>query len=272
MNRSSLIQQVKTKKSFLCVGLDTDITKLPPHLSQNQEGILDFNQSIIHATLEHCVAYKINTAFYESLGVVGWEILEKTIQMIPDTHLVIADAKRGDIGNTSSQYAKAFFDTLKCDALTVAPYMGYDSLKPFLDYRDKFTICLGLTSNEGARDFQLTRNDGSYLYEDVIRKVSGWGTEENLMFVIGASQALELANVRKIIPNYFLLIPGVGAQGGSLKDVFRFGANENIGLLVNASRSIIYASSGMDYAEAAMEEAQNIHSQMSALMNHATVK
>lgn len=266
MKKQDLISQIKTKQTFLCVGLDTDIDKLPEHLQGKSDSVITFNKAIIDATLEHCVSYKINTAFYESQGVAGWQALQETIDYIPKTHLIIADAKRGDIGNTSDQYAKAFFTTLHCDAITVAPYMGYDSILPFLKYEDKWTIVLALTSNEGAKDFQLSKFDSLYLYEEVIRKVSTWGSDENTMFVIGASQAIEMTNVRKLIPNHFLLIPGVGAQGGSLEDVYRFGKNSDIGLLINASRSIIFASNGEDFAAKAKEEAMRLHDEMKALM------
>jgi orotidine-5'-phosphate decarboxylase len=267
MDRQELIKQIKEKKSFLCVGLDSDVEKLPTHLKDKPNAQLLFNKEIIEATLPHCVAYKINTAFYESQGVAGWQAMEDTIKLIPSTHLIIADAKRGDIGNTSDQYAKAFFNQLNCDAITVAPYMGYDSVEPFLRYKNKWTIVLALTSNSGARDFQLTKSDSLYLYEEVIRKVSGWSSEENLMFVIGASQAIEITNVRKMIPHHFLLIPGVGAQGGSLEEVYRFGHTSDVGLLVNASRSIIFASEGEDFAQAAAVEAKTMHEQMKALMD-----
>lgn len=268
MIRTDLIREIKEKESFLCVGLDSDIEKLPAHLKDKPNAQFLFNKAIIEATLPYCVAYKINTAFYESQGLAGWQAMEDTIALIPSSHLIIADAKRGDIGNTSDQYAKAFFTTLNCGAITVAPYMGYDSIEPFLRYKNKWTIVLGLTSNEGARDFQLTKSDSLFLYEEVIRKVSGWGTEEQLMFVIGASQAIEITNVRKMIPNHFLLIPGVGAQGGSLEDVYRFGKNSDVGLIINASRSIIFASNGEDFAQAAATEAQAMHLQMKTLMQN----
>jgi orotidine-5'-phosphate decarboxylase len=216
MNRKYLIQQIKEKQSYLCVGLDTNIDKIPEHLQSHPDAIFEFNKQIIDATKDLCVAYKINTAFYEALGVAGWQALEKTVKYIPATHFKIADAKRGDIGNTSNQYAKAFFKAIEFDALTVAPYMGSDSVKPFLDYENKWTIVLGLTSNEGSKDFQQQRVGNDFLYETVIKKTAEWGTTENLMFVVGATKADEIASIRKMIPDHFLLIPGVGFQGGSL--------------------------------------------------------
>ena len=263
MNRQQLVEQIKAKRSFLCVGLDTDITKLPEHLHDRPDAIFEFNKAIIDATKDHCVSYKINTAFYEALGLKGWDAMEKTIDYIPDTHFTIADAKRGDIGNTSTQYAKAFFETLKFDAVTVAPYMGEDSVRPFMEYDNKFVIVLGLTSNKGARDFELQKMGDRFLYEAVISKVAEWGTSENLMFVVGATQASELANIRTIIPDHFLLVPGVGAQGGSLQEVSSYGMNNDCGLLVNASRAVIYASGGTDFAEAAKKAAQDYQAEMS---------
>jgi orotidine-5'-phosphate decarboxylase len=266
MTKEQLFTEIKTKKSFLCVGLDTDITKIPAHLLQEEDPIFAFNKAIIDATLPYCVSYKINTAFYESMGIVGWQAFKKTVDYLPKNVLIIADAKRGDIGNTSAQYAKTFFETYACDAVTVAPYMGSDSVQPFLEYTNKWTIVLGLTSNAGAKDFQLEKIDSHYLYEQVLHTVSAWGSEENLMFVIGATQAIELTNVRKILPNHFLLIPGVGAQGGSLQDVYRFGKNKEVGLLVNASRAIIYASNAENFADEAKKVAMEYQSEMAALM------
>jgi orotidine-5'-phosphate decarboxylase len=264
MNRQQLIHQINSKKNFLCVGLDTDLTKIPKHLQTHPDAVFEFNKAIIDATKDYCISYKINTAFYESMGLKGWEAMEKTLHYIPDTHFTIADAKRGDIGNTSSQYAKTFFETLPFDAVTVAPYMGEDSVRPFLEYDNKFTIVLGLTSNKGAFDFQkLLVNDNEHasvsadiiqnkkeelLYEKVIRKIALWGTPDNLMFVIGATQASDLENIRNIIPDNFLLIPGVGAQGGSLEDVRKYGMNKDCGLLVNDSRAVIYASNDETFA------------------------
>jgi orotidine-5'-phosphate decarboxylase len=248
MTRKALYEQIRLKKTYLCVGLDTDITKIPVHLQQRPDAIFEFNKAIIDATLDHCVSYKINTAFYEAMGSKGWEIMERTFAHIPSTHLKIADAKRGDIGNTSSQYAKAFFETMKADAITVAPYMGEDSIRPFLEYEDKWTIVLGLTSNKGAKDFELQQSGGKMLYERVIDTVSSWGTEDNLMFVIGATQADEFANIRKISPRHFYLVPGVGAQGGSLREISEKAMIEDCGILVNASRAVIYASEKEDFA------------------------
>ena len=271
MHRNILLQQIKQKQSYLCVGLDTDVTKLPKHLQQNKNAIVAFNKAIIDATKDYCVSYKINTAFYEANGSKGWQDMEETVNYIPNTHFKIADAKRGDIGNTSSQYAKAFFETLQFDAITVAPYMGEDSIRPFLDYEDKWTIVLGLTSNKGAQDFEMQRlinsdknknEAGLYLYEKVIDTISKWGTPGNLMFVTGATQASELENIRKIIPNNFLLVPGVGFQGGSLSETSKFGMNKDCGLLVNASRAIIYAGDGENFAEEAAIIAQQYQAEM----------
>ncbi|MDE3185862.1 MAG: orotidine-5'-phosphate decarboxylase [Bacteroidota bacterium] len=262
MNREYLIQQIQEKKSFLCVGLDTDIEKIPAHLKTPADAVFEFNKQIIDATKDLCVAYKINTAFYEAQGIKGWEAMEKTVNYIPDTHFKIADAKRGDIGNTSAQYAKAFFETIAFDAITVAPYMGSDSVKPFLNYKDKWTIVLGLTSNEGSIDFEQQKIGDNFLYEEVIRKSSSWGTKENLMFVVGATKATDLSSIRKIIPHHFLLIPGVGAQGGSLADVCKYGLNDDCGLLINASRAIIYAGKNENFAEEARAVAQEYQTEM----------
>jgi len=251
MNRNYLIQQIKEKKSYLCVGLDTDIEKIPVHLQSRPDAAFQFNKQIIDATKDLCVAYKINSAFYEAQGVKGWETLEKTVSYIPSTHFKIADAKRGDIGNTSHQYAKAFFETIPFDAITVAPYMGSDSIKPFLDYGNKWTIVLGLTSNEGSKDFEQQKINDHFLYEEIIKKTAEWGTNENLMFVVGATKAAEIASIRKIIPNHFLLIPGVGFQGGSLAEVSKYGLISDCGLLVNVSRAIIYAGNKENFAQEA---------------------
>jgi len=240
------------------VGLDTDITKLPEGISKDTEGILQFNKEIINATKDFAVSYKINTAFYEQLGSKGWNIIEKTREMIPSNTLSIADAKRGDIGNTSTMYAKAFFETMDFDALTVAPYMGYDSVEPFLKFNNKITIVLGLTSNKGSADFQTNPICDPPLYKTVLERISKWGTPENLMFVIGATKAEALVKIRQIVPDHFLLIPGVGAQGGSASEVCKNGKNALGGLLINSSRGIIYASSGRDFAEAARAEAQKL--------------
>ena len=263
MTRSELIHQIFAKQSFLCVGLDPVLEKIPAHLLAFEDPIFEFNKRIIDATSEYAVAYKPNTAFYEALGVKGWESLEKTIKYIPNECLIIADAKRGDIGNTSTAYAKTFFETLPCDAVTVAPYMGKDSVQPFLQFDGKWAIVLGLTSNEGANDFQYYANkEEQPLYAKVISTVMEWGTSENLMFVVGATRTEQLADIRRIAPEHFLLVPGVGAQGGSLEDVFNAAATTDCGLLVNASRSIIYAGSGTDFEMAAKKEALNIQSEM----------
>ena len=273
MHRNILIQQIIEKQSYLCVGLDTDITKIPNHFQQNKNAIVDFNKAIIDATKDYCVSYKLNTAFYEALGSKGWEAMEETVDYIPSTHFKIADAKRGDIGNTSSQYAKAFFETLNFDAITVAPYMGEDSIRPFLEYENKWTIVLGLTSNKGAKDFEMQRlvatenNAVLFLYEKVMETVSKWGTADNLMFVTGATQAHELENIRKIIPDNFLLVPGVGFQGGNLADVSKYGLTKECGLLVNASRAIIYAGEGENFAEEAANIAQQYQIEMKQYLN-----
>ncbi|MGK2862770.1 MAG: orotidine-5'-phosphate decarboxylase [Chitinophagaceae bacterium] len=261
MTRQQLIEQIFLKQSYLCVGLDTDITKIPKHLLSGPDPIFSFNKAIIDATKDLCVAYKINTAFYEALGIKGWEAMEKTVRYIGDKHFKIADAKRGDIGNTSDQYAKAFFETLPFDSVTVAPYMGEDSIRPFLQYEGKWAIVLGLTSNPGAKDFELKRieQEGNnlqspFLYEKVLHTVSLWGTKENIMFVIGATQSSEFINIRKLTPDHFYLVPGIGAQGGDLKEISEKAMNKDVGLLVNASRAIIYASGEENFAG----EARNI--------------
>jgi orotidine-5'-phosphate decarboxylase len=268
MNRSQLIEQIVKKRSFLCVGLDTDPVKIPSFLKENYENpVLEFNKRIIDATKAYCVAYKPNIAFYESMGSAGWEILEETLSYIPKEIFTIADAKRGDIGNTASMYAKTFFDTYAFDSVTVAPYMGEDSVSPFLAFEGKWAIVLGLTSNKGASDFQLKQlADGTKLYEKVLEKVSTWGNSENLMYVVGATQASELANIRELIPEHFLLIPGVGAQGGSLEEVCRYGMNKDVGLLINSSRGILYASQESNFAEKAGEIARNIQQEMDQAM------
>ena len=264
MNRSQLITHIHEKGSYLCVGLDTDIDLLPLHLQSHPNAVFEFNKAIIDATKHFCVSYKINTAFYEAQGLKGWEALEQTLHYIPDTHFKIADAKRGDIGNTSHQYAKTFFEVFPFDAVTVAPYMGEDSIRPFLDYTDKWTIVLGLTSNKGSRDFeQLPLATGNkFLYEQVLETVCKWGSTDNLMFVTGATKASELAHIRTIIPDHFLLVPGVGVQGGSLQEVSKYGLNEEVGLLVNASRAIIFASKKEDFAEEAGKVAAHYANEM----------
>ncbi len=262
MTREELISQVKEKKSYLCVGLDSSIEKIPSCLRSHPDAVFEFNKQIIDVTKDLCVAYKINTAFYEVMGAKGWEIMERTVNYIPSTHFKIADAKRGDIGNTSNQYAKAFFENLHFDAITIAPYMGSDSIQPFLEYENKWTIVLGLTSNKGSEDFQQKKIGNTYLYERVLKKVSKWGTKNNLMFVVGATKAKDLKSIRKIIPDNFLLIPGVGFQGGSLAEVSKYGLNKDCGLLVNASRAIIYAGNDENFAAEARIIAQQYQTEM----------
>ncbi len=268
MNRQELIEQIKTKKSFLCVGLDTDLKKMPQHLLNDNDAIFTFNKNIIDATAKYCVAYKPNLAFYEAFGVKGMIAFEKTVNYLnkyyPD-HFVIADAKRGDIGNTSKMYARTFFEEYDVDALTVAPYMGEDSVTPFLGYEGKWVILLALTSNKGSQDFQLTTDtDGERLFEKVIRKSQEWGNSENMMYVVGATQGKMFEDIRKVAPESFLLVPGVGAQGGSLEEVCKYGMTKDCGLLVNSSRGIIYASNGEDYAEVAGQKAKELQEQMAA--------
>jgi len=275
MNQQQLIAQIQQKKNYLCVGLDTDIQKIPKHLQQQPNGLVAFNKAIIDATKDYCVSYKINTAFYESLGVKGWEIMEETLAYIPETHFSIADAKRGDIGNTAAQYAKTFFETLPFDAVTVAPYMGEDSVRPFLEYDNKTAIVLALTSNKGAADFQKltvdtpmeSQNIAVPMYQKVLEKVASWGNEQNLMFVVGATRASDLTSIRSIVPNHFLLVPGVGTQGGSLADVSKYGLiHPNGGLLVNVSRAVIYAGDGEDFAEVAAQAAKAYHTEMNGYL------
>ncbi len=273
MDKTELFSQIRAKRSFLCIGLDTDVLKIPVFLKETSDPVFAFNKEIIDATHDLCVAYKPNLAFYESLGVSGWVSLEKTVLYIREKYpdlFIIADAKRGDIGNTSALYARAFFDHMDFDAVTVAPYMGEDSVKPFLAYLDRWVILLALTSNKGAADFQLTMSaDGEPLYEKVLKTSLGWGDADHLMYVVGATQAEKLAEIRTIVPDHFLLVPGIGAQGGSLQDVARFGMNDTCGLLVNASRSILYASDGPGFAEAARNEALNIQVDMEELLLEA---
>jgi orotidine-5'-phosphate decarboxylase len=283
MNRQQLIQQIFQKQSYLCVGLDTDTTKLPIHLQSHPNAVFEFNKQVIDATKDFCVSYKINTAFYEAMGIKGWEALQQTVEYIGDTHFTIADAKRGDIGNTSAQYARTFFEVYGFDAVTVAPYMGKDSVRPFLEYEEKVTIVLGLTSNKGSEDFEqllihkqhdplfdashlVQGPPHEFLYERVLRKVSSWGTPDNLMFVVGATKPAELEHIRNMLPEHFFLVPGVGAQGGSLAQVSKAGLNKDGGLLVNASRAIIYASPGEDFAEAAGRVAKVYADEMKLLM------
>ncbi len=268
MNRLQLISEIRKKKSYLCVGLDTDLEKIPTHLLGLPDPVFEFNKQIIDATHEHCVAYKPNIAFYEALGPKGWESLQKTVEYIPKDIFTIADAKRGDIGNTSTMYAKAFFEQMNFDAITVAPYMGADSVKPFLEFKDKVVILLVHTSNPGSADFQLMKSiDGKTLYEEVILKSQQWGTPDNLMYVVGATRADKIAAIRMLAPNHFFLVPGVGAQGGDLEAVSRQGMNRDCGLLVNSARAIIYASSGTDFARAAGLEAARTQQEMSRYLD-----
>jgi orotidine-5'-phosphate decarboxylase len=266
MTRQQLVEQIRQKQSYLCVGLDSDITKIPAHLLSEPDPVFAFNKAIIDATRDFCVSYKINTAFYEALGVKGWQTLEKTVQYIGTSHFTIADAKRGDIGNTSDQYAKAFFEALPFDSVTVAPYMGEDSVKPFLQHAGKWAIVLGLTSNKGANDFELKQAGDGLLYEQVLKTVSTWGTPENTMFVVGATQADSFINIRKLTPDHFYLVPGVGAQGGSLKEISEKAMNKDCGILVNVSRAIIFASTGTDFAERAAEIASEYQEEMSGYL------
>ena len=268
MNRQELLYQIKSKRSFLSIGLDTDIKKMPSHLLELEDPIFEFNKQIIDATKDLCVAYKPNIAFYESMGVSGWNSLEKTLDYIPKNIFTIADAKRGDIGNTSNMYARTFFEKMNFDSVTVAPYMGSDSVTPFLDFKDKWAIVLALTSNKGGLDFQKTENkNGKQLFEQVLETSQNWGTDKNMMYVVGATRAEQLSEIRAIIPNHFLLVPGVGAQGGSLEDVAKYGMNADCGLLVNSSRGIIYASSDIDFAEKAREEAEKLQHKMDILLS-----
>ena len=268
MNRAELIHQIKSKRSFLCIGLDTDIKKIPTHLLELEDPIFEFNKQIIDATKDLCVAYKPNIAFYESMGVSGWNSLQKTLDYIPENIFTIADAKRGDIGNTSSMYARAFFENMNFDSVTVAPYMGSDSVTPFLEFKAKWAILLALTSNKGGLDFQKIKGEnGKQLFEQVLETSQKWGTDENMMYVVGATRTEQLSEIRKIIPNHFLLVPGVGAQGGNVQDVAKYGMNEDCGLLVNSSRGIIYASSDIDFAEKAREEAEKLQHKMDILLS-----
>ncbi|MBC5839282.1 orotidine-5'-phosphate decarboxylase [Flavobacterium muglaense] len=270
MTTEQLYNQIQEKKSFLCVGLDVDLNKIPKHLLALEDPIFEFNKAIIDATHDLCVAYKPNIAFFEAYGMKGWLALQKTINYINDNYpniFTIADAKRGDIGNTSSMYAKAFFEDLNFDSVTVAPYMGKDSVEPFLAFENKHTIMLALTSNEGAFDFQTLLVDGKELYKQVLETSKSWKNSENLMYVVGATKAEYFTEVRKIVPDSFLLVPGVGAQGGSLAEVCKYGMNDKVGLLINSSRGIIYASTGTDYAEKAREEALKMQQEMSGIVS-----
>ena len=270
MTTQQLIDQIKIKKSFLCIGLDVDLNKIPDFLLATEDPIFEFNKAIIDATHDLCVSYKPNTAFYEAYGIKGWQSLEKTINYINKNYpeiFTIADAKRGDIGNTSSMYARAFFNDLNFDSVTVAPYMGKDSVEPFLAFENKHTIMLALTSNEGAFDFQTKSIDGKELYQVVLATSKTWKNSQNLMYVVGATKAEYFTEIRKIVPDSFLLVPGVGAQGGSLSEVCQYGMNENVGLLINSSRGIIYASNGTNFAEKAREEALKLQQEMGVIMS-----
>lgn len=271
MTYLELFQQISSKKSYLCVGLDTDIQKIPSHLLKTDDPVFEFNKQIIDATADYCVSYKPNIAFYEALGPKGWESLQKTVDYIPKSHFTIADAKRGDIGNTSGLYARAFFDPassgLDFDSITVAPYMGIDSVTPFLAFEGKWVILLALTSNSGSADFQRLDVAGAALYENVLRKSQTWAGAERMMYVVGATHPSDFEKIRAIIPDHFLLVPGVGAQGGNLEEVSKFGMNKNCGLLVNASRSIIYAGNGTDFAEKAKREASALQQEMAIYLD-----
>ena len=266
MNRQQLINEIFSKKTFLCVGLDTDINKIPEHLKKEEDPIFAFNKAIIDATAPYCVAYKPNLAFYECYGLKGMVAFEKTIKYLKENHpnhFIIADAKRGDIGNTSKMYAQTFFEEYNLDSITVAPYMGEDSVKPFLEYDGKWVILLALTSNKGSHDFQLTEDQqGERLFEKVLKKSQEWGTTENLMYVVGATQGKMFEDIRRIAPNHFLLVPGVGAQGGSLQEVCKYGMTKDCGLLVNSSRGIIYAGKDKDFAEMAAQKAKELQQEM----------
>ena len=270
MTTQELVAQIKKKKSFLCIGLDVDLEKIPSHLLNNEDPIFAFNKAIIDATHHFCVAYKPNTAFYEAYGLKGWKSLEKTINYLNETYpeiFTIADAKRGDIGNTSAMYAKAFFEDLAFDSVTVAPYMGKDSIEPFLTFKDKHTIMLALTSNEGAFDFQTKKINEKEVYKHVLETSKNWKNSENLMYVVGATKAEYFKEIRKIVPNSFLLVPGVGAQGGSLQDVCTYGLTKDIGLLINSSRGIIYASKDLNFAKDAALKAEELQQQMATILN-----
>ncbi len=271
MTTEKLISEIHKKKSFLCVGLDVDLSKIPKHLLSTEDPIFEFNKAIINATHHLAVAYKPNIAFYEACGLKGWNALEKTIAYLNENYpdvFTIADAKRGDIGNTSAMYAKAFFEDLNFDSVTVTPYMGKDSVEPFLSFEDKHTILLVLTSNEGASDFQTKKIEGIEVYKTVLETSKTWKNSENLMYVVGATKAKYLAEIRQIVPNNFLLVPGIGVQGGSLTEVCKYGMTENVGLLINSSRGIIYASSGTDFAEAAEAAAKKLQEQMQVILKH----
>lgn len=271
MNKTELSALMRAKKSFLCVGLDTELSRIPKHLLQENDPVFSFNKAIIDATAPYTVAYKPNTAFYEENGAQGWISLEMTIQYIRDQHpemFIIADAKRGDIGNTSERYAKAFFNKLNADAVTVAPYMGFDSVSPFLGFNDKWVILLALTSNKGSLDFQYLNTEEDFLFEKVLEKACQWATDEQMMFVVGATHPDEFKVIRQLVPDHFFLVPGIGAQGGDLQSVCDYGLNRNIGLIINSSRGIIYKSSGEDFATAAAKEAFTLQQQMESILWH----
>ena len=275
MNKQELFENIKRKQSFLCVGLDTDIKKIPEHLLKEEDPIFAFNKAIIDATAPYCIAYKPNLAFYESMGVKGWIAFEKTVEYIKKNYpdqFIIADAKRGDIGNTSAMYARTFFEELDIDSVTVAPYMGEDSVTPFLTYEGKWVILLALTSNKGSHDFQLTEDkDGERLFEKVLRKSQAWANDENMMYVVGATQGRMFEDIRRIVPNHFLLVPGIGAQGGSLEEVCRYGMTPQCGLIVNSSRAIIYANKSEAFAQAAKNEAEKVQKQMAEQLKAAHI-
>lgn len=266
MNRAALVEAIRNKKSVLCVGLDTDTSKIPQHLLSDADPVFAFNKAIIDATKDYAVSYKLNTAFYEAQGIKGWESMQKTLDYIPNDIFTIADAKRGDIGNTAEQYAKTFFETYPFDSITVAPYMGEDSVKPFMKFDGKWSIVLGLTSNKGSADFQLQQSGDELLYEKVLKTVASWGTPENTMFVIGATRTEQLQHVRSLLPDHFFLVPGVGAQGGTVADVCENAMNADAGVLINVSRGVIYAGNGEDFAEKAKEAAANYQQQMAAYL------
>ena len=275
MNKQELFENIKHKQSFLCVGLDTDIKKIPEHLLKEEDPIFAFNKAIIDATAPYCIAYKPNLAFYESMGVKGWMAFERTVEYIKKNYpdqFIIADAKRGDIGNTSAMYARTFFEELDIDSVTLAPYMGEDSVSPFLTYGGKWVILLALTSNKGSHDFQLTEDkDGERLFEKVLRKSQAWANDENMMYVVGATQGRMFEDIRRIAPNHFLLVPGIGAQGGSLEEVCKYGMTPQCGLIVNSSRAIIYADKSENFAQAAINEAEKVQKQMAEQLKAAHI-
>ena len=275
MNKQQLIENIRQKQSFLCVGLDTDIKKIPAHLLDEEDPIFAFNKAIIDATAPYCIAYKPNLAFYESMGVKGWQAFEKTVKYLNENYpeqFIIADAKRGDIGNTSAMYARTFFEECELDAVTVAPYMGADSVTPFLGYEGKWVILLALTSNKGSHDFQLTEDkDGEKLFQKVLRKSQEWAGDEQMMYVVGATQGQAFEEIRKIVPNHFLLVPGIGAPGGSLREVCKYGMTRNCGLIVNSSRAIIYADSTENFAAVAGEKAREVQQEMKQELQNAGI-